>query len=473
MLKPTMGLEIHVQLKTSSKLFSSSPNLFGSDPNKNVSLFDIGIPGTLPVVNKKAIELAVLFGLKTNSIINKISRFERKHYFYPDSPIGYQITQMKMPILTGGFIEVEDGGIKKKFDIHHTHLETDAGKSVHFSGHSGVDYNRVSTPLVEIVSMPCIKSIDDAVLYAKEIYKIVTFFGICDGNMEEGSFRMDANISLSSTEELGTRCEIKNINSFKFLKEALLFEVERQKEILLSGGKVIQETRLYNSTKKETFSMRNKENAEDYRYFPEPDLPAIVVAEELIETMKKTYPNSISEIHDAIKANGSFDDKQMDYLMSNENFVSLVYKMINSNISGKEYLTRLLFLSGQEVMKKDGKTINDIKIEDYDLLMLLEKNKEGLSGAEVRSFLEDILAGAATKDVLLGEINKVVSEKQKALGEIGGFLSKLKTLPEFPDYEKKKDKMLKYFVGLGMKEFRGKVDAKQLEIKIAEFLEKA
>jgi len=287
-----IGLETHVQLSTASKIFSGAPTAFGAAPNTQASGVDIALPGVLPVLNKGAVERAIRFGLAVNATINRRSVFARKNYFYPDLPKGYQISQYELPIISGGTLDIVIGGQQKTVRLTRAHLEEDAGKSLHedFRGMSGVDLNRAGTPLLEVVSEPDMRSAAEAVAYAKMLHSLVRWIGICDGNMQEGSFRCDANVSIRPMESktLGTRCEIKNLNSFHFLEQAIAFEVRRQIEVLEDGGIVVQETRLYDPDKNETRTMRSKEDAMDYRYFPDPDLPPLEVSEQWISEIGKT-----------------------------------------------------------------------------------------------------------------------------------------------------------------------------------------
>ncbi|ADZ91017.1 Asp-tRNA(Asn)/Glu-tRNA(Gln) amidotransferase subunit GatB [Marinomonas mediterranea] len=290
-----IGLEIHAQLATKSKLFSGAATSFGAEPNTNTTLVDLGMPGALPVFNKEALRMAVMFGHAVDAEIGMTSVFARKNYFYPDLPKGYQTSQMDHPIVGPGHLDVtlEDGTVTR-VGITRAHLEEDAGKSLHedFHGMTGIDLNRSSTPLLEIVSEPDIRSAKEAVAYVKMIHSIVTYLGICDGNMAEGSMRCDVNLSLrpKGQEEFGTRTEIKNVNSFRFIEKAIYCEIERQMDILEDGGKIVQETRLYDPDKDETRSMRSKEDANDYRYFPCPDLLPIVLDDEYVEEIRANLP---------------------------------------------------------------------------------------------------------------------------------------------------------------------------------------
>src|SRR5512134_384951 len=289
-----IGLETHAQLSTASKIFSGASTAFGAAPNTQASAVDVALPGVLPVLNRGAVERAIRFGLAVGATVNRVSVFARKNYFYPDLPKGYQISQFETPIVLGGAIAILTSAGAKTVRLTRAHLEEDAGKSLHedFHGMSGIDLNRAGTPLLEIVSEPDMRSAEEAVAYARTLHALVRWIEICDGNMQEGSFRCDANVSVRprGAEKLGTRCEIKNLNSFRFLERAIEFEARRQIEILESGGRIEQETRLYDPDRDETRSMRSKEEAHDYRYFPDPDLLPLAVSEEWIEDVRARLP---------------------------------------------------------------------------------------------------------------------------------------------------------------------------------------
>ena len=296
-----IGLEIHVQLATNTKIFSGASTAFGAEPNTQACAVDLALPGTLPVFNDGAQKMAIMFGLAINADIGKRAVFERKNYFYPDLPKGYQTTQLEAPVVGEGFVDIETEAGERRVRIHHAHLEEDAGKSLHedFHGQSGIDLNRAGTPLVEIVSEPDMRTSKEAAAYARTIHAIVTTLGICDGNMAEGSMRCDCNVSIrpKGSETLGTRTELKNINSFRFIERAIDTEVERQIDLIEDGGTVVQETRLFDPDKNETRSMRSKEDANDYRYFPCPDLLPVVVDDAYVEAIRLTLP----ELPDARK----------------------------------------------------------------------------------------------------------------------------------------------------------------------------
>jgi len=336
-----IGLETHAQLSTAAKIFSGASTAFGAAPNTQASAVDIALPGVLPVLNKGAVERAIRFGLAVGGTINPRSVFARKNYFYPDLPKGYQISQYEIPVVAGGGLDIVSptrGPIR--IALTRAHLEEDAGKSLHedFHGMTGIDLNRAGTPLLEIVSEPDMRSSDEAVAYAKQLHALVQWVGICDGNMQEGSFRCDANVSVRpmGTTRLGTRSEIKNLNSFRFMQEAIEFEVRRQIELIEDGGRVVQETRLYDPDRHETRSMRSKEDAQDYRYFPDPDLPPLVIDKNWIRRVEEAMP----ELPEAMKAR--FAEQ---YLLYPEDCAALT-----ATLATAEYFTRTM----EELAKVPG-----------------------------------------------------------------------------------------------------------------------
>lgn len=291
--QPVIGLEVHVQLNTASKIFCSCSTRFGAEPNQHTCPVCLGLPGALPVLNRQVVEFAIMAGLATNCSISPTNIFARKNYFYPDLPKGYQISQFELPICLAGHMDIDVDGQHKRIGITRIHMEEDAGKLVHgMAGGSGIDLNRAGTPLLEVVSEPDLRSADEAVAYLKKLYQIVTFLGICDGNMEEGSFRCDANVSVMpvGSNIFGTRAEIKNVNSFRFVKQAIEYEIERQCELIEDGGTVVQETRLFDPNRQETRSMRSKEEAHDYRYFPDPDLLPIIIDSSWVGQVRQNLP---------------------------------------------------------------------------------------------------------------------------------------------------------------------------------------
>ena len=325
-----VGIETHAQLLTKSKIFSGASTAFGAEPNTQASAVDIALPGVLPVLNRRAVELAIRFGLAVGGTISRRSIFARKNYFYPDLPKGYQISQYEAPIVQGGSITIGAGDSEKKIRLTRAHLEEDAGKSLHedFHGMSGIDLNRAGTPLLEIVSEPELRGAGEAVAYAKALHALVRWIEVCDGNMQEGSFRCDANVSVrrGGDSSLGTRCEIKNLNSFRFMEQAIEFEAKRQIEILEGGGKIEQETRLYDPDRNETRSMRTKEDAQDYRYFPDPDLLPLVISEEMIDEVRRSMPELPSVRREKYRLFG-VSTETVDALMSNVDMAKFLESM--------------------------------------------------------------------------------------------------------------------------------------------------
>jgi len=335
-----IGLEIHAQLRTKSKIFSSASTAFGAEPNTQACAVDLGLPGVLPVVNAEAVRMATKFGLATGSEVCKHSIFARKNYFYPDLPKGYQISQMELPIVGEGSIEIDlENGSKKIVGITRAHLEEDAGKSLHesYQGMTGIDLNRAGTPLLEIVSEPDMRSAKEAVAYMRKIHSLVQYLEICDGNMAEGSFRCDANVSVrpKGQKEYGTRAELKNINSFRFVERAINLEVERQIDLLEDGGKVAQETRLYDADKHETRSMRSKEEANDYRYFPDPDLLPIVLDDAYLDAVRKTLPELPAAKAARFVSDLGLSDYDASILTASRELADFFESVINESVDAK------------------------------------------------------------------------------------------------------------------------------------------
>lgn len=386
-----IGLEIHVQLATKTKIFSGASTAFGAEPNTQACAVDLGLPGVLPVVNEEAINMAIKFGLGIDAVINQVNVFERKNYFYPDLPKGYQTTQLDKPIVGAGHVDITlaDGSVKT-IRIHHAHLEEDAGKSLHedFHGMSGIDLNRAGTPLIEIVTEPDMRSAEEAVAFAKKLHSIVTTLGICDGEMSQGSMRFDVNVSVrpKGQEAFGTRTETKNLNSFKFMEAAILKEVERQIDLIEDGGTVIQETRLYNGDTGVARSMRSKEEANDYRYFPCPDLLPVVVSDERLARIKAKMP----EMPDAKKARFVAELGLSDYdamILSADQATALYFEAV-VKISGEAKL------AANWVMGELSKALNQHNIA----IQQSPVTAEMLSGLIVR-IKDSTISGKIAKDV--------------------------------------------------------------------------
>jgi aspartyl-tRNA(Asn)/glutamyl-tRNA(Gln) amidotransferase subunit B len=381
-----IGLENHVQLTTNSKIFSGSSIRFGAEPNTQASPVDLALPGVLPVLNRGAVERAIRFGLAVGAKIAPQSVFARKNYFYPDLPKGYQISQFEDPVVQGGTISFayeKDGKLETKtVNLTRAHLEEDAGKSLHedYAGMSGIDLNRAGTPLLEIVSEPEMRSANEAVAYAKALHSLVVWLGVCDGNMQEGSFRCDVNVSVRPVgqKEFGTRCEIKNLNSFRFMEEAIHYEVRRQIELIEDGGKVIQATRLWDPDKKETRSMRTKEDAQDYRYFPDPDLPPLVIQQDWIERVKADMP----ELPGALRARftGEYGLPEYDSLVLTSSKAMATYYEAVVAAAGKENAKAAAnWMMGDvsSTLNREGVELDDSPVSAAQLALLLKRIADG------------------------------------------------------------------------------------------------
>ena len=381
-----IGLENHVQLTTQSKIFSGSSIRFGAEPNTQASPVDLALPGVLPVLNRGAVERAIRFGLAVGAKIAPQSVFARKNYFYPDLPKGYQISQFEDPVVQGGTISFafeKDGKLETKtVNLTRAHLEEDAGKSLHedYAGMSGIDLNRAGTPLLEIVSEPEMRSANEAVAYAKALHSLVMWLGVCDGNMQEGSFRCDVNVSVRPVgqKEFGTRCEIKNLNSFRFMEEAIHYEVRRQIELIEDGGKVIQATRLWDPDRKETRSMRTKEDAQDYRYFPDPDLPPLVIGQDWIDRVRDEMP----ELPGAMRARfiGDYGLPEYDALVLTASQAMAKYYEAVVAKAGKEHAkTAANWMMGDvsSTLNREGVDLVDSPVSAAQLALLLKRIADG------------------------------------------------------------------------------------------------
>jgi aspartyl-tRNA(Asn)/glutamyl-tRNA(Gln) amidotransferase subunit B len=460
-----IGLEIHTQLKTKSKIFSGASTEFGAKANTQACAVDLGFPGVLPVLNKEAVRMALRFGLAVNATINKHSIFARKNYFYPDLPKGYQISQFEIPIVGNGVIDIPlDNGEKKMVGITRAHLEEDAGKSIHdlYDDYTAIDLNRAGTPLLEIVSDPDMSNAKEAVAYAKKIHALVQYIDICDGSMQEGSFRCDANVSVRRVgEDLGTRAEIKNINSFKFLEKAINLEVERQIDILEDGGSVAQETRLYDSVKNETRSMRSKEEANDYRYFPDPDLLPVVIDDELLKAIKDRLPELPSEKKARFIDKFGLSEYDAENLTSQKAMADYYEIIIDKGADVK--------LSANWVMGELSASLNKNQIDIQD---------SPISASELFNLISRItdntISGKIAKDVfrLMWDEKRSVDEIIKDQGleqmtDIGALELVIdeiiaKNLNQVEQFKNGNTKLLGFFVGQVMKATQGKANPKQV-----------
>ena len=460
-----IGLEIHVQLSTNSKLFSGGSTGFGAEPNTHVDLIDMGLPGVLPVANREAFYKAIRFGLATNAEINQTSSFDRKNYFYPDLPKGYQITQMAMPIVGKGSIKIDVDGSEKIINITRAHLEEDAGKSIHdlFDGETGVDLNRAGTPLLEIVSEPEISNAKEAVAYFKAVRQLVTFLDICDGNMAQGSMRCDVNVSIKKQEDeqLGTRAEIKNINSFKFIERAINFEIERQIRIIESGESVVQETRLYDSVKNETRSMRSKEEANDYRYFPCPDLLPVVISDNEFNDIKNNLPELPDEKEKRYMSESNLEEAEAKIISSSKTMANM-FEDACSKTDDSKLVANWLVGDVSALLNKDNIDIEESKLSSNNFATLIERiSDKTISGKIAKSVLEEVWESGHDVDNIIKDKGLVQIQDESVLEEIAQ-----KIINDNPSqvvaYKGGKDKLFGFFVGQVMKETQGKANPKSV-----------
>ena len=470
-----IGLEVHAQLNTSSKLFSSSPNQFGSEPNENVNFIDSGMPGMLPVMNFACIEMAIKTGFALNFNINKYSVFERKNYFYPDLPQGYQISQFEFPILTEGFINIDNEGNQKKIRIERAHLEQDAGKSIHDIDpkFSFIDLNRVGTPLLEIVSYPDLSSAEEVVSYMSSLRQVLMYIDVCDGNMQEGSLRADVNLSVRKKGgELGTRCEIKNLNSFKFIRQAIEYEFKRQIDVIESGGKIEQNTMLFDTSTGETRAMRSKEFSHDYRYFPDPDLLPVNLTQDQIDKVK----TSVGELPQA-KINKFINDYNVDkdiakiITVEKQNAI-LFEKMISETDVKPKFIAAWLV----------GDIFAFIKENNLEVSSLNEKTKEITDLLKLVS--DDVISNKAGKEILpkvlngQGKPSDIVKElgleQVSDSGELEKIIDEALIGEEenISKFQGGSDRVLGYFVGKCLKATKGKGNPKLINKILLERLNK-
>lgn len=461
-----IGLEIHAQLNTKSKIFSSASTKFGQTPNSQACAVDLGLPGVLPVLNVEAVNKAIKFGLAVGAHINQRNIFDRKNYFYPDLPKGYQISQMDLPIVGEGAIDIIVGDETKVVGITRAHLEEDAGKSVHdmFNEFTAVDLNRAGTPLLEIVSEPDMRSAKEAVAYAKKIHALLQYIDICDGNMAQGSFRCDANVSIRpmGQKELGTRAELKNINSFKFLERAINLEVERQQDILEEGGKILQETRLYDAVKHETRSMRSKEEANDYRYFPDPDLLPVEITDELMASIKASLPELPVEKKARFIAELGLSEYDADVLTSQKSLADYFEITLKGNEKNAK-------LCANWVMGELSALLNKNQLEIEQSLV----SAEDFSGLILR-IGDDTISGKIAKDVFKlmwkgeGSADDIIESKglkqMTDTGEVEAIVDEIiaSNAAQVEQFKLGNEKILGFFVGQAMKATQGKANPKLL-----------
>lgn len=463
-----IGLEVHVQLSTKSKLFSGAATTYGALPNMQACAIDLGLPGVLPVLNEAVVRMATQFGLAIGATVAPRSIFARKNYFYPDLPKGYQISQFELPIVHGGHLDFTlDDGVTKRVHITRAHLEEDAGKSLHedFQGYSGIDLNRAGIPLIEIVSEPELRSAKEAVAYLKTLHSLVRYLEISDGNMQEGSFRCDANVSVrpKGQTKLGTRAEIKNVNSFRFVEKAINFEIERQIDILENGGTVIQETRLFDSNKDETRSMRSKEEANDYRYFPDPDLLPVLVDEAFIEAVRKTLPELPREKAARfvnVYALNTYDANVLTSTRELANYFEDTVKASNGSdpkLSANWVMGELL-----GALNKANKDLSESPISAARLGHLIHRiSDKTISGKIAKTIFDALWNNSDDVDTI---IEKQGLKQVTDVSAIEAIVDKViaDNPTQASDYRSGKDKLFGFFVGQAMKASQGKANPEQL-----------
>ncbi len=462
-----IGLELHVQLATQSKIFSAASTAFGAEPNTQACAVDLGLPGVLPVLNLEAVRMAVMFGLAIDATIAQRSVFARKNYFYPDLPKGYQISQYELPIVEHGRLEITlDDGVQKVIGITRAHLEEDAGKSLHeeFDEFTGVDLNRAGTPLIEVVSEPDMRSAKEAILYMKKIHSIVRYLGISDGNMQEGSFRCDANVSIrpAGDASYGTRTEIKNLNSFRFVERAIDFEIGRQTAVLEDGGEIVQETRLYDDGTGETRSMRSKEEANDYRYFPDPDLLPVVIPPDMVEAIREQLPELPSEKAARLCTQYGLDAHDAETLATSRELAE--YFEHTARHTGAVAKLVVNWITGElsAALNQDHIEITESPVSSTMLAGLLNRIEDGtISGKIAKDVFRSMWAGEGDADAIIESrgLRQITddSEIERLVDQV------LQDNPkQVEQFRSGKDKVFGFFVGRVMKLSEGKANPKQV-----------
>ncbi|WP_329605130.1 Asp-tRNA(Asn)/Glu-tRNA(Gln) amidotransferase subunit GatB [Undibacterium rugosum] len=470
-----IGFETHVQLKTHSKIFSGSSTQFGAEPNTQASPVDLALPGVLPVMNKGAVEKAIQFGLAVGATIAPESIFARKNYFYPDLPKGYQISQFEIPVVQGGYVPciVEKDGKAEVHQIQLTraHLEEDAGKSLHedYQGMTGIDLNRAGTPLLEIVTEPVMRSATEAVAYAKALHSLVMWLDICDGNMQEGSFRCDANVSVRPVgqQEFGTRCEIKNLNSFRFLEEAINYEVRRQIELIEDGGRVVQETRLYDPDKKVTRSMRSKEDSQDYRYFPDPDLPPLRISETWINEVRKTMPELPAAMRQRFVEQYALPDYDATILTQSKGMADYYVALVETaGVSLAKTAANFMMGDVASTLNREGVDIAAIPVSAAQSGLLLQRIADGTISNKIA---KEVFAGmwqAGSTDLNLAD--QIIDAKGlKQISDVGALEKIIDEVmaanqQSVDEFRAGKEKAFNALVGQAMKATKGKGNPAQV-----------
>jgi aspartyl-tRNA(Asn)/glutamyl-tRNA(Gln) amidotransferase subunit B len=470
-----IGLEVHCQLATRTKIFSGASTTYGAEPNTQADAVTLGLPGVLPVLNQTALKMAITFGLSVDAEIAGRCVFARKHYFYPDLPKGYQISQYELPIVSGGHLDIElDGGATKRIGITRAHMEEDAGKSLHegFVGTSGIDLNRAGTPLIEIVSEPDIRTAQEAVAYLKKLHQLVVYLGICDGNMQEGSFRCDANVSVRriGAAKFGTRTETKNVNSFRYVEKAIEFEIERQIEVLEGGGSIVQETRLFNPDTGETRTMRVKEDANDYRYFPDPDLLPVVSTPETIAAIRASLP----ELPEAKRARFVSEFALSDYdaktLTSSRELAAYYEAVVAASGAEPKLCANWVATDLLGALNKLSLDIATSPISSDAFAALLKRIADKtISGKIAKEVFEAMLAGEGSADDIIKAKGLVqITDESAIIKAIEDVMAK--NPGQLAEYRSGKDKLFGFFVGQAMKATQGKANPDALNRLLKEKL---
>ena len=466
-----IGLEIHAQLATHSKIFSGAATTYGAPANVQACAIDLGLPGVLPVINKEVVHMAIKFGLAVDAEIPEYSIFARKNYFYPDLPKGYQISQYELPIVSNGHIDIRlEDGTTKRIGITRAHLEEDAGKSVHegFGNLTGIDLNRAGTPLIEIVSEPDMRSAQEAVTYMRKIHSIVRYLEICDGNMQEGSFRCDANVSIRPKGEttLGTRTELKNLNSFRFVEQAINHEIERQIDVIEAGDKVTQETRLYDPNKNETRSMRTKEEANDYRYFPDPDLLPVHIERETIENIKKELPELPDAKRERFVSKYGLSEYDANNLTVNHDLADYFEATVKTANGEAKLSANWIMGELAAALNKENMDISDCPVTAEMLGNMINRIKDNTISSKIaKDVFESMWKGEGNADEIIenkglkqvtdsGAIEKMVDE---VIADSQQQVEQYRTAPP-----EKQGKLIGYFVGQVMKKSKGKANPQQV-----------
>ncbi|KTD08094.1 Asp-tRNA(Asn)/Glu-tRNA(Gln) amidotransferase subunit GatB [Legionella jamestowniensis] len=471
-----IGLEVHAQLKTKSKLFSSAATAFGAPPNSQTSFIDAGLPGVLPVLNQKAVYMAIQFGLAIHAQINKHSYFERKNYFYPDLPKGYQISQFQAPIVSHGYLMVElDNNREKKVSIVRAHLEEDAGKSLHdaFPNYSGVDLNRAGIPLLEIVTAPCLFSAEEVVAYLKKLHQLVRFLGICDGNMQEGSFRCDVNISLKprGSEQLGVRTELKNLNSFRFIEKAIAYEQARHQDLLENGQAIHQETRLYNPDTNATYPLRSKENENDYRYFPDPDLLPLHISEADLEKIKQTMPPLPEEIKQTFLKNKLLNQEDINFLLASPAHYKFFQAVKAQTIADEKIIINWLKGTHAAALNEANLDFENSPVPPSSIALLLNYlSQKTISAKIAKEIFIHLWAGEKDVDEIIKQEGLSQTIDANLLDEV--VKSIINQYPQqVADYRAGKDKLLAFFIGQVMKQTKGQANPDDVNRLLKNYLE--